>query len=83
MFLIHVHTTENVHSRLHPIIRLNQEIHQDKNEQYPKFYERKSKFDYDQAIHMMTCGNSVTEEELHDHFFHCGKRLWLVFEHMN
>jgi hypothetical protein len=35
-----------------------------------------SKFDYNQAIHMMTCGNSVTVKELHDHFFHSGKRLW-------
>jgi hypothetical protein len=30
MFSIHVHMTENVHGRIHPIFRLNQEIHQDK-----------------------------------------------------
>jgi hypothetical protein len=53
---------------------LNQEIHQDKNEQYPKFYEGTNKFDYDQAIHVMTYGNSVMVEELHDHFSHSGKR---------
>jgi hypothetical protein len=68
MFSIHVHTTENVHGRIHTIFRLNQKIHQDKNEQYPDFYEGTSKFDYNQAIHVMTCGNSVTVEELHDHF---------------
>jgi hypothetical protein len=76
MFLIHVHMTENIHGHIHTIFRLNQEIHQDKNEQYPKFYEGTSKFDYDQAIHVMTCGNSVTVEELHDHFFHSGKCPW-------
>jgi hypothetical protein len=68
MFLIHVHMTENVHGRIHTIFRLNQEIHQAENEQYPKFYEGTSKFDYNQAIHVMRCGNSVMVEELHDHF---------------
>jgi hypothetical protein len=29
-----------------------------------------------QAIHVMTCGNSVTVEELYDHFFYCGKSPW-------
>jgi hypothetical protein len=76
MFLIHVHMTENDHGRIHAIFRLNQEIHQDKNEQYPNFYEGTSKFNYDQAIHVMTCGNSITLEELHDHFFHSGKHPW-------
>jgi hypothetical protein len=54
MFSIHVHTTENVHGHIHTIFSLNQEIHQAKNEQYSKFYERTSKFDYNQAIHVMT-----------------------------
>ncbi len=61
--------TENVHGRFHTIFRLNQEICHAKNEQYPKFYERTSKFDCNQAIHVMTCGNSITTEELHDQFF--------------
>jgi hypothetical protein len=72
MFSIHVHRTENDHGRIHIIFRLNQEIHHAENEQYPKFYEGTSKFDYDQAIHVMTCGDSVKIEELHDHFFHSG-----------
>jgi hypothetical protein len=76
MFSRHVHTTENVHGRIHIIFRLNQEIHHAENEQYPIFYEGTSKFDYDQAIHVMTCGNSVTIKELHDHFFTFGKHLW-------
>ncbi len=58
-------------------------IHQAKNEQYPKFYEGTSQFDYNQAIHVMTCGNSAMVEELHDHFFHSGKRPWWVFKCMN
>jgi hypothetical protein len=76
MFSIHVHTTENVHGHFHTIYRLNQEIHQSENEQYPKIYEGTSKFDYNQAIYVMTCGNSVMVEELNDHFFHCGKCPW-------
>ena len=76
IFSIHVYITENVHGRIHTIIRLNQEIHHAENEQYPKFYEGTSKFDYDQAIHVMTCGDSVKIEELHDHFFNCGKSPW-------
>ena len=76
MFSIHVHMTENVHGHIHTIFRLNQEIHRAKNEQYQKFHEGTSKFDYNQAIHVMTCGNSVTIEELHDHFFNCGKSPW-------
>ena len=46
MFSIDVHITDNVHGRIHTLIRLNQEIHQDENEQYPKNYEGTSKFDY-------------------------------------
>ncbi len=72
MFSIHVHMTENVHRHIHTIFRLNHEIHQ----QYPKFYEGTNKFDYYQAIHVMTCDHSVTIEELHDHFFYCGKCPW-------
>jgi hypothetical protein len=68
--------TENVHGHIHILFRLNQEIHHAKNEQYPIFYEGTSKFDYNQAINVMTCGNSVTIEELHDHFFYCGKCPW-------
>jgi hypothetical protein len=76
MFLINVLTTDNVHGHIQTIFRLNQEIHHDENEQYPKFYEGTSKFDYEQAIHVMTCGNSVTVEELHNHFFPSGKCPW-------
>jgi hypothetical protein len=76
MFSIHVHTTENVRGRIHTIFRLNHKNHHAKNEQYPKFYEGTSKFDYNRAIHVMTRGNSVTIEELHDHFFYCGKCPW-------
>ncbi len=74
MFSRHVHMTENFHGCIHIIFSLNQEIHHAKNEQNPIFYEGTSKFDYNQAIHVMTCGNSVTIEELHDHFFVCCKR---------
>jgi hypothetical protein len=76
MLIIDVHITENVHGRIHTFFRLNQEIHQDVNEQYPKFYEGTSKFDYDQAIHVMTHGNSVTVKELCNHHFPSGKCLW-------
>jgi hypothetical protein len=50
MFLIDAHTTDNVHGHIHTIFRLNQEIHHNENEQYPKFYVRTSKFDYDAEI---------------------------------
>jgi hypothetical protein len=76
MFSRHVHTTENVHGCIHIIFRLNQEIHHARNEQHSIFYERTRKFDYNQAIHVMTHGNSVMIEELHDHFFYCGKHPW-------
>jgi len=76
MFSIHVHTTENVHGHIHTIFRLNHKNHHAKNEQYPIFYEGTSKFDYDQATHVMTCGNSVMVEEIHDHFYHSGKHPW-------
>jgi hypothetical protein len=59
MFTTDVHINENVHGRIHTLFRLNQEIHQDVNEQYQKFNEGTSKFDYNQAIHVMTHDNSV------------------------
>jgi hypothetical protein len=65
MFSIDVHITDNIHGCIHTFFRLNQEIHQDENEQYPKFYEGTSKFDYNLAIHVMTHGNSIMVEELH------------------
>jgi hypothetical protein len=73
MFSIDVHITDNVHGRIQTLFRLNQEIHQDENEQYPKNYEGTSKFDYNQAIHVMTHDNSVTVKEPCNHFFPCGK----------
>jgi hypothetical protein len=76
MFSIDVHITDNVHWRIHTLFRLNPEIHHDENEQYSKFYEGTSQFDYDQAIHVMTHGSSVTVEELLNHFFPNGKCLW-------
>jgi hypothetical protein len=76
MFTIDVQTTENVHGLIHTFFRLNQEIHQDVNEQYPKFYEGTSKFDYNQAIHIMTHGNSVTVKELRNNYFPSGKGPW-------
>ncbi len=59
MFSRHVNMAENVHGCVHILFRLNQENHHAKNEQYPIFYEGTSKFDCDQAIYVMTCGNSV------------------------
>jgi hypothetical protein len=73
MFLIDVHTTDNVIGHIHKLFRLNQEIHHNENEQYPKFYEGTRKFDYNQAIHVMKCGNSITVEEPRNHFFPSGK----------
>ncbi len=76
MFSIDVPMTDYVHGRIHTLCRLNEEIHHNENEQYPKFYEGTSKFDYNQAIHVMTHCNSVTVEELRSHFFPSGKYPW-------
>ncbi len=57
-------------------IRLNQEIHDSVNEQYPIFFEGTSTFDHDQAIHVMSCDIAVTIEELHEYFYKCGKSPW-------
>jgi hypothetical protein len=76
MFTIDVHITDNVHGCIHPFFRLNQEIYQDVNEQYQKFYEGISNYEYDQAIHVMTHGNSVTVKKLRNHFFPSGKYPW-------
>jgi hypothetical protein len=76
MFSIYVKMTENVHGCIHILFRLNQEIHDAVNQQYPIFYEGTSIYDYDQAFHVMTCGNSVMIEKLHEYFYTCGKRHW-------
>jgi hypothetical protein len=54
MFSSHFHMTEYVHGCIHTVFKLNQEILYAENEQYTKFHEGTSKFDYDQAFHVMT-----------------------------
>jgi hypothetical protein len=61
---------------IHTLFRLNQEIHHNENEQYPKFYEGTSKLDYNQAIYVVTHGDSVTIKELPNHFFPSSKCPW-------
>ncbi len=51
-------------------------MHHNENGQCPNFYEGPSLFDYDQAIHVMRHGNSVTVKELRNHFFPSGKFPW-------
>ncbi len=83
MFSIDFHITDNVHWCIHTLFGLNQEIHHNENEQYPKFYEGTILFDYDQAIHVMRYGNSVTVKELRNHFAPSGKFPWWVCKCMN
>jgi hypothetical protein len=73
MFSIDVHTTDNFIGCIHTFFRLNQKIHHNEHEQYPKFFEGTSKFGYNQAIHVMKCGNSVTVKELRNPLFPRGK----------